>query len=73
MLDDIGVELDAAIVEEAGEAVPMPEALADDPGHIRPERQGPLCGLCSFLDQVTKPTSRSAGELSTWSRRAKFV
>src|SRR5262249_32889417 len=34
-LDDVGVELDAAIVEEAGEAVPVPEAVADDPGCTR--------------------------------------
>jgi hypothetical protein len=38
-LDDVGVELDAAIVEKAGEAIPVPEAVADDPGHIRPGRE----------------------------------
>src|SRR5262245_13055020 len=38
-LDDVGVELDAAIVEEAGEAVPVPETVADDPGCIRSARE----------------------------------
>src|SRR5262245_66655754 len=38
-LDDVGVELDATIVEEAGEAVPVPEAVADDPGCIRSARE----------------------------------
>ena len=35
-LDDVGVELDAAVVEDAGETIPVPEAVADDPGRIRP-------------------------------------
>jgi hypothetical protein len=38
-LDDVGVELDAAIVEKAGKAVPVPEAVADDPSRIRAARE----------------------------------
>ena len=39
MLDDVGVELDAAVVKKAGEAVPVPEAVADDPSRIRAARE----------------------------------
>ena len=38
-LDDIGVELDAAVVEEAGEPVPMIQAVADGIGDRRPCRR----------------------------------
>src|SRR5271169_3045620 len=33
-LDDVGVNLDAAVVEEAHEALPVVEGVADDPGRV---------------------------------------
>jgi len=51
-LDDVGVELDAAIVKKAGEAVPVPEAVADDPGHIRPAREPRELMLEEDLERV---------------------
>jgi hypothetical protein len=38
-LDDVGVELDAAIVEEAGEAVPVPQSVANGLGGIGAARE----------------------------------
>jgi hypothetical protein len=54
--DDVGVELDAAIVEEAGEAVPVPEAIADDPGRIRPAREPRELMLEEDLERVDEWT-----------------
>src|SRR4249919_1247273 len=45
-------ELDAAIVEEAGEAVPVPEAIADDPGRIRSAREPRELMLEEDLERV---------------------
>ena len=53
-LDDVGVELDAAIVKKAGEAVPVPEAVADHPGRIRPTRE----------QAIGRPKSTISRELS---------
>src|SRR5271166_3609578 len=51
-LDDVGVELDAAIVENAGEAVPVPQAIADDPGRIRAARKPRELMLAEDLERV---------------------
>ena len=51
-LDDVGVELDAAIVEKAGKAVPVPEAVADDPSRIRAAREPPELMLKEDLERI---------------------
>ena len=38
-LDDVGVELDAAIIEEAGQAVPVPQPVANGLGRIGAARE----------------------------------
>ena len=53
---NVGVELDAAIVEEAGEAAPVPEAVADDPGRIRPARESRELMLEEDLERVDEWT-----------------
>ena len=51
-LDDVGVELDAAVIKEADEAAPMPEAVADDPGGIRSAREPRELMLDEDLERV---------------------
>ena len=51
-LDDIGVELDAAVIKKADEAAPMPEAVADDPGGIRSAREPRELMLEEDLERV---------------------
>jgi hypothetical protein len=55
-LDDIGVELDAAVIKEADEAAPMPEAVADDPGGIRSAREPRELMLEEDLERVDEWT-----------------
>src|SRR4051812_31877339 len=53
-LDDVGVELDAAIFEEAGEAVPVPEAVADDAGDLRLARHSCKLAIEEALERVNE-------------------
>ena len=58
-LDDIGVELDAAVIKKADEAAPMPEAVADDPGGIRSAREPRELMLEEDLERVSAGSGRA--------------
>src|SRR6187431_1978268 len=66
-LDDIGVDLDAAVVEEAGEPVPARERVADRPGDGRLAGDG---GELGFQPQTQSIDERLAAPLP---RLAAFV
>ena len=65
-LDDVGVEFDAAIVEDAGEAVPVPEAIADDLGRIRPTRKPRELMLEEDLQRVDERTRSCLSALGAY-------
>ena len=70
-LDDVGVELDAAIVKKAGEAVPVPEAVADDPGRIRAAREPRELMLEEDLERIDE-RARSCRDYQEFRARGRF-
>ena len=56
-LDDVGVELDAAIIEETDEAVPVIEAIAENLGNLRLARHSGELLLEEGLEGVRERSS----------------